>query len=102
MMGGVVEFRRPEPPHLAGEAVCLGCRRRWVSVAPVGVWQLECPECGTMKGIFTQPVGASEGDQVFVCDCGSEALTAYFRSGRFYFRCMSCGTDHTEAVFGAA
>lgn len=101
-MGTVTPFRRPEreEPHLAGEAVCIGCRHEWSAVAPVGVWQLDCPSCGTPKGIWRYPVGAAEGDLYFRCDCGCEALTAYHREGRFYLKCMSCGADQTEAVFG--
>jgi len=31
---------------------------------------------------------------------GCEALTAYLREGRLHLKCMSCGTEQTEAVFG--
>ena len=99
-MSDVVEFRKREDPHLAGEAFCIGCRHEWLSVAPVGVWQLECPSCGSMNGIRHYPVGASEGDSQFSCSCGCEALTAYLHHGRFYLKCMSCGIDQTEAIFG--
>lgn len=101
-MSEVLPFRRPEPsdPHLSGEAHCIGCGHDWVAVAPVGVWQFECPSCTTMKGIYRYPVGAAEGDAYFRCTCGCEALTAYYRAGHFYLKCMSCGTDHTSAVFG--
>lgn len=53
-----------------------------------------------MKGVWRLPVGAQEGDLEFRCTCGGPALTAYQHKGRFYLRCMSCGTDQTEAVFG--
>jgi transcription elongation factor Elf1 len=54
-----------------------------------------------MKGIYRKPFGAAEGDSVFTCDrCGSEALTAYYHKNLFYLRCMNCGADHTEAIFG--
>ena len=92
--------REEREPHLAGEAVCIGCRHEWAGVAPVGVWQLECPSCGAMKGIWRYPVGAQEGDSYFLCNCGCEALTAYFRGGVFYLKCMSCGTDQSNAIFG--
>lgn len=99
-MGSVLEFKPREEPHLSGEALCLDCRKRWVAVAPVGQRWLECPDCMTRKGLFVAPVGAEEGDSLFVCKCGSEALTAYFHVGHFRLRCMACGIDHTEAVFG--
>lgn len=98
----VVPFERPEKeePHLAGEALCIGCRHEWAAVAPVGTWQLECPSCCTWKGVFRYPVGADVGDLLFVCNCGCEALTAYMHHGRFRLKCMSCGTEQTNAVFG--
>lgn len=101
-MSEVIPFARREPkqPHLAGEALCIGCRHTWAAVAPVGVWQMECPACGTMKGVWRFPVGAQDGDACFSCDCGCEALTAYKHHGRFHLKCMSCGTEQTEAVFG--
>lgn len=101
-MSEVVPFRIPEKgnPHLAGEALCIGCRHEWSAVAPVGTWQLECPSCSTWKGVFRYPVGADVGDGVFTCHCGCEALTAYMRHGLFRLKCMSCGTEQTNAVFG--
>lgn len=102
----VVEFRRPAKPgkpdeEWAGdEAICIGCRHEWAAVALVGTRWLECPGCGSTKGIFKKPFGAAEGDTLFSCKCGCEAMTAYYSKGFFYFRCMNCGTDHTEAVFG--
>jgi hypothetical protein len=51
--------------------------------------------------MFYYPVGASEGDLLFYCrGCGTEAMTAYKRHGKFFMRCMGCGIDHTEALFG--
>jgi hypothetical protein len=103
MMAEVVSLaavREEREPHLAGDALCIGCRHEWAAVAPVGVWQLECPSCGSMKGIWRNPCGADVGDSFFQCQCGCEALTAYLRDRRFYLKCMSCGTDQTDAVFG--
>jgi hypothetical protein len=99
-MGEVVPFRKPEETeeHLSGEAKCLGCGEEWVAVAPIGVWQLECPKCGTMKGIFKLFVGADDDDLAYTCDCGGEALTAFYHKGQFQLRCMCCGIDCTESV----
>lgn len=101
-MSNVVAFSRPEPsdPHITGPAVCLECRHKWVAVAPVGTWHVECPGCGTFKGVFDGLCQAQEGDFAFICDCGCRALTAYKRAGLFHLVCMKCGVDHTEAVFG--
>lgn len=101
----VLEFKRPArkpTDEWAGdEAICIGCRHTWAAVAQVGTRWLECPQCGAAKGIFKKPFGAGEGDEVFICRCcDGEALTAYRHKGLFYLRCMSCGVDHTNAVFG--
>lgn len=102
MTDNVVPFAKPEPldPYNAGPAKCIECKHRWVQVAPVGMAEFECPACGSMKGVFTGLVGAQEGDLGFSCACGCDVLTAYKRAGRFYLRCMRCGTDQTEAIFG--
>ena len=99
----VVPFRRPEPPQTwsEGTAICIGCRHEWAAAAPTGTWQLECPSCGSMKGIFKYPIGAQVGDLMFRCICGCEAMTAYSRAGRYWHRCMSCGLDQTQALFDA-
>ena len=97
-MGDIVSFPERADPHLSGEAVCLSCRHKWVCVAPVGVWQLECPSCGCMKGIFRLPVGADRHESSFVCKCGCEAMTVYFRKGQTVIGCMNCGIDHTATI----
>lgn len=98
----VIPFKPREKadPHLAGEAICIGCQHTWAAVAPVGTWQLECPSCHSSKGIWRNPVGGIEGDTVFTCQCGCQALVAYRRDRLFYLKCMSCGIEQTEAVFG--
>ena len=57
-------------PHISGEAVCTACASRWQAAAPVGVWRLECPGCGTENGLWASPI-APRGD-VWVCGCGSD------------------------------
>lgn len=100
----VVQFKRPErkpnDPHLSGGAKCIGCGHEWVAAAPVGTITLECPCCSAMRGVWRYPVRAAEGDILYRCDCGCEALTAYKRGGYFYIKCMCCGVEHTEALFG--
>jgi ribosomal protein S27E len=98
----IIEFRRPEKPdpHMSGPARCVGCQHDWTAVAPVGTTELECPSCGMMKGLYRYPVTADANDLVFRCQCGSEALTAYYRNGKFRLQCMSCGISQTEAIFG--
>lgn len=101
-MGDVVAFKPEEKPGswARGRAICIGCRHEWEQVAPTGDWQFDCSNCGAHKGIFKYPFGAVEGDEFFSCNCGCEALTAYMRKGKFWLRCMNCGTDQTSAIFG--
>lgn len=89
-------------PHWTGTARCIGCQHEWQAVAPMGTFDLECPSCHLMKGHPKHPFGAQPGDLLFLCNCGSEALTAYHRKGTFYLKCMACGTDQTAAIFGEA
>lgn len=105
-MADVIPFAKPandpDGPYLAGEALCVQCRHKWAAVAPTGVWQLECPSCGSMHGIWRNPLGGDVGDDYFVCNCGCEAMCAYKRDGLFHLKCMKCGTEQTNAIFGEA
>jgi len=85
-MSNVIPLTRKEP-HGHGEAFCFGCDHRWSAVVPVGITELECPECKTMKGrltfAYTPPSGA-----VWECGCGNQ-LFHCDRDGVF---CPNCGT----------
>lgn len=85
-MSNIVEFKRPEQ-HGAGEAFCFQCKHEWVSVAPTGTVQLECPNCHTMKGLFKFPFNVEEGDLVRVCNCGN----SLFRLTPEGHLCVNCG-----------
>ena len=90
----IVPLKREEP-HLSGEAVCTGCGHEWVAVAPVGMTQLECPECGSSKGLFKHPFGPAEGELSYECSCGSDLFfikkTKHQASGAVY--CRGCGVE---------
>lgn len=73
--------------HLSGPARCIECRHEWEAVAPVGTYELECPQCESMKGIFVWPVD-EDGDR-WQCHCGSDA----FRVLRGAIMCYRCGTE---------
>ena len=87
-------------PRWEGKVRCVGCQHEWEGSAPMGTMWLECPACGLPKGTPKHPFGAALGDLFFACLCGCEALTAYKRKDRFYLRCMGCGADQTNAIFG--
>jgi len=101
-VGDILSFPEKVDPHLAGEAKCVACKFTWAAVAPVGTVDLECPNCGGNRGIWRYPILAPVGGHYFVCNCGCEAMTAYFSGGNFYLRCIACGLDHSEAIMGAA
>lgn len=101
----VIDFaaaKKEREPHWTGTVRCVGCQHEWEGVAPIGTMWVDCPECGLPKGHPKHPFGAQEGDLVFRCLCGSEALTAYQHKGRFFLKCMACGIDQTAAIYGEA
>lgn len=96
--------REERQPHWSGTVHCVGCQHEWVGVAPMGTMWLDCPNYELPKGHPKHLFGADVGDSEFSCVCGGQALTAYVRAKgqRFFLRCMACGTDQTNAVFGDA
>lgn len=44
--------REKQDPHITGDARCISCEYEWVAVAPVGAVWLECPACGSRKGLM--------------------------------------------------
>lgn len=74
-------------PHLAGEALCMGCGHRWQAVAPVGAFkELECSECKRMMGTFTHY--CIPGDEhLWTCNCGCMFFTVSFTR----IMCVQCG-----------
>lgn len=69
-----------------GDAVCLVCGHKWVAVVPAGVADLECPECGTFRGVFN---GLCAPDYVWECNCGCQHFYLH-ASGAM---CAKCGLD---------
>jgi DNA-directed RNA polymerase subunit RPC12/RpoP len=93
--------REERQPHWRGLTYCVGCHHEWEGAAPMGTAWVDCPSCGLPKGTPKYPFGPQNEDLLYVCiPCGGEAFTAYKRRGRFYFRCMGCGLDQTEGIFG--
>ena len=83
-MSNVIPLTRKEPT-LSGDARCLCCNHDWIACAPVGCFQLECPVCKTMKGVFVNPVQRS--DEEWDCRCGN----GLFRVSRKGIYCPNCG-----------
>lgn len=71
----------------SGQAFCLRCKHEWVACSPVGVLDLECPECKTMKGRFRFEFQPADGQLIRVCNCGNE----YFYLTPDGHMCVNCG-----------
>ena len=94
--------REERHPHWAGECICVACLHAWAGSGPMGIISgLECPSCSLPQGHTRWPFGAPQSAEVLRCNCGSEAMTAYKNEGRFYVKCMGCGTDQTEVFYDA-
>lgn len=98
-MGDIVTLNAPANddeavPHAEGAARCLACQHEWRAVAPIGTTDLECPECGTVRGVWKynfQPAGG----EVWQCDCGA----SYFLLTRIGApMCSGCGLRATGWV----
>ena len=85
MGADVIQFPGKDDPHISGEAHCILCGNKWVSVAPIGVVWLECSKCGSMKGVYDfhcEPTGP-----IWECACGN-SLFYVTQKG---FCCPNCG-----------
>lgn len=90
-MSNVIPFERPiTEPHGHGKAFCIACNHNWQAVAPVGVTELECPQCKTMKGRYTFAFAPST-EKVWECGCGNQ-LFNFDMNGIF---CPNCGVYQT-------
>lgn len=79
------QARQEREPHLSGAAQCIGCGHKWVAVAPIGTFELECPSCSLEKGRFVAPV--LHGDVTWTCNCGND-LFRINRHAQVY--CANC------------
>jgi hypothetical protein len=93
-----LDSRRPDP-HVAGPAKCLACGKEWVSVAPLGTFTLECPECHTERGVYVAPIGMSTDYSLWTCTidgCGCQHMTiAKHYEGGYWIACCKCGALHS-------
>jgi hypothetical protein len=66
----IIEFKKKEEtePHLSGDAICLGCKYKFVAVVPVGMTEFSCPSCESNRAIMANPVAP---DIAWLCNCGS-------------------------------
>lgn len=89
-MSSVIDFaakKQEKSAHLAGPAMCLGCKHTWAAVAPIGTTRLECPDCGTHKGVFRGTM-EPENSEIWVCVCGNDVFIVQ----QHQILCPTCGT----------
>ena len=94
----VVEFPKKEDggPWTQGPAKCLDCKHEWQHVSPAGTVSLECPQCGTMRGVLYGPVDAEEGQSVWTCGCGCDVFKIVAENGKYKWTlCLRCGSPQS-------
>lgn len=94
-MGDVVAFPVREDPTISGPAVCIACKHQWQAVVPVGVFELECPACSSMRGVLRW--NPRREGYAYVCKCGCDMFS--FVSGRG-LECLACGVLHEQFYEG--
>lgn len=86
----IIKFPSAEErsPHLSGAAACMACHHSWVAVAPVGTYELECPECHAIKGYYINPV--VYGEDIWQCNCGCCVFHIHPKIGPY---CVNCAAE---------
>lgn len=86
---------------LSGDAICVACSYEWVTdrvEAPV--FELECPSCHSMRGVFKGPVILPEKALVATCNFCRGQLFMMTTEGHF---CICCGGYFTwESLYPSA
>lgn len=90
-MGDIVGFPEKTDPFIEGKAICSHCRHEWEACAPAGTIDLECPECGGVKGLFKHPMGPGDGNERWECNCGCQIFMILPRS----ILCYECGIQQS-------
>lgn len=78
--------------YLAGKALCLACKHKWVVVAETitaegHAGDLECPACHIQRGQFQWPFAPSEGEEVWTCGNCEGRYFMLTKGGTF---CIGC------------
>lgn len=94
-MSNVIPLRPPreesEVPHASGRARCTACKHQWVAVYPVpqeDPW-MECPKCGTRRGLYVNHFGLPEGEKIWQCHCGNQLFYVSPQA----VHCPGCGNE---------
>lgn len=60
--------REARVPHWTGEMLCLACGHKHTGVVPDGVFESECPECHSMRAVFTYPARPETAWRCLTCN----------------------------------
>lgn len=85
MTDNVIDIRSRQP-HMTGHAVCLNCQHAWQAVSEIGCTQMECPDCGLMKGVYRN-LALPLDKPLWQCQCGCQMF--YITATHAY--CGLCG-----------
>lgn len=77
--------------RIAGQAICLQCKHKWVANAPLGTLFFECPACGLIKGVFWAAC-AKLDKPMFQCNCGCHSFSLVLDGNERIAVCALCGT----------
>ncbi len=58
--------------ELVGTARCMACKHEWSARAPLGVPDLECPNCSLMQGKWRNPISPPANELMWLCKCGND------------------------------
>lgn len=85
-------------PYIEGPVHCIGCKHKWIAVAPVGEFEdFECPQCGAFKGVRTSTI-TTEDQTVWRCNCGNDYFLLTMTGGAPL--CANCGLRATSWADG--
>jgi hypothetical protein len=73
---------------MGGPAYCTACKHGWDAHAPVGTWMLECPSCGTHRGIWRSL--CTPPDEGVWWKCGTCDGSFFYATPDGLF-CVGCG-----------
>lgn len=97
----LMDERQAREPHTVGPATCLNCQHQWTAIIPTGYLEIDCPECGSGRGVRDGLVEPADSDgKVFTCakcECQQFMITTR------YAMCQGCGNAiWISEIFDAA
>lgn len=96
-MTKVIKVRFGKLPKYSGTARCLACKHEWEAESDDYSW-LDCPKCGTMRGMWDKLWTLPQDTQLWVCGCDCDQFMIT-NIGMF---CVGCGCVASHAAVTAA